>query len=556
MSYLPYGNAGPFSWIAATGSSVAVHGGVLAIALGGLAPYFDLEEKAQPYQPDYTITLEQLDSDILAGLVERQGIAGAEGETPPGVDETAPDVVNPEAGEQIAALEPELAEPATAPAVDESATDEAETTEPDKVEALPEVETVDPLPDVETIEALPELETVEQTPDLETIEPLPEPETLAALPDAEQLQPLPEPETLAALPEPETLEPLPEPEALGQTDGSIDAVQPVLPIAESVSPIDSNPLLSETPTALLPEAAPATNLEPVIPSPVGTPVATPSLNSTAEVVSAAPRVSAAPVVSSQNDIVASVRPTESAPLVVESVQTAAAVVAPPNTRANPATQTAVPRAPAPLPSAQDLAIGELLGRIRTSNSYSCLIALPRRDGEDGVGLALISASDSEISEFVDTVLTEDDASVRQTRTFVDPRQCPALSYVRQNRDYPATRLGVRIDSTEVPTGGRLTGTLRGTAGKYVMLLLVDNNGVVQDLQRFLSFSGNFVRFDVPVTRVGPPRDTSQLLLAIATQRPPNVLRDRAGQLVQDVLAGLEGELATGAALTITTFDVR
>ena len=89
-----------------------------------------------------------------------------------------------------------------------------------------------------------------------------------------------------------------------------------------------------------------------------------------------------------------------------------------------------------------------------------------------------------------------------------------------------------------------------------MLLLVDDNGVVQDLQRFLSFSGNFVRFDVPVNRAGNSRDTSQMLLAIATRRPPDVIRNRAGNLAQEVFVGLDGEFGPGASLAVATFDVR
>ena len=224
--------------------------------------------------------------------------------------------------------------------------------------------------------------------------------------------------------------------------------------------------------------------------------------------------------------------------------------------ASAATRPAAQRPTAPPPSAQDLALGDLIRRIRTSVADACLLALPRRDGEDGVGLAFIASTDAAMAQFSEDVLTEDDADIRQTRTLIDPRQCPALTYIRKNRDYPATRLGVRLDATEVPSGSRLTGVLRGTAGKYVLLLLIDNNGVVQDLQRFMTFSGNFARFDVPVTRVGNARDTSQLLIAIATQRPPNLIRDRAGRLAQDVFAGLDGDFADNAALAVVAFDVR
>ena len=352
----------------------------------------------------------------------------------------------------------------------------------------------------------------------------PEPvEPEAVEPEPIEPEPEPEPEELAAL-EPETPEAL-EPVVATAPEAEPESIEPVAPVA--LDEPDAGPLIPETITALPSPQA----LTPV--APIGTAgLITTPVPSAAETVN---RV----------------------PLQAETIQPAAAtgtVVAALGRR--PEVATPKPKAAAPAPSAQDLAIGDLLRRIQTAVTDPCLLALPRRDGEDGVGLALIASSDASMARFSETVLTEADADIRQTRVLVDDRQCSALSYVRQNKDYPATQLGLRLDSAEVPTGGNLTGVLRGTAGRYVTLLLVDNNGVVQDLQRFMSFSGNFARFDIPVTRAGNARDTKQVLLAIATRRPSTVIRDRSGRLAQDVFAGLGGEVATQAAIAVTTFDVR
>lgn len=596
MSYLPYGGGGPFSWLAASGSSVAVHGGVLAIALGSFQPLFDLTVDEPTSEPEFTITLQQLDSDTLAGLVERDGLAGVDSEALTDLD-TA-DAVEAEAGEEVAALQPEAAPRSRSDAVDQVESEaadevvgdevpeqpEAEAVEPvpeaetveaapeveavepvpeaETVEAAPEVEAIEPLPEAEVVEALPEAETIEPVPEAEALEPdsvevleslsetasleeVPEAESLEPLPESETLEPLPEPETLAALPEAETLSPLPEPETLGVPEGQSEAISPLPTAPEVAAPVDANPLLSDRATALVPEAvdrvAPTATAVP----PVGRTSLSAAPVSQADVVAVLPR--GTPQAQAAPERTA-IQPAQTAAPRVEAVQRpAAAAVAP---RPRPVA------APPPPPSAQDLAIGELLGRIRTAPAYDCLIALPRRDGPDGVGLALIAASDREISTFVDSVLTQEDADIRQTRTFVDPRQCPALAYVRQNRDYPATRLGIRLERAEVESGDRIIGRVRGTAGKYVVVLLIDSNGVVRDMQRFNTFSGNEVAFNMPVNRTAAPRDTSQLLLAIASQRPLNIFRERDKQLAQDVFRGLEGELATGTSLAVATFDVR
>ncbi len=352
-------------------------------------------------------------------------------------------------------------------------------------------------------------------------------ETIAAepvVPDPVEPEPItPEVEEPAAL-EPETPEAL-ETIAAAPVEAEPETIEPIIPAAPE--PLDTGPLIPETVTAL--PTAPA--LSPIVPEGTAGLIATP-VPSGAETVTRVP---------SQTEVV---RPAAAASTVVTAVGR------------RPEINPPKPKVAAPAPSAQDIAVGDLLRRIKTSVTDPCLLALPRRDGTEGVGLALIANSDAAMAHFSDAVLTEEDTDIRQTRVLIDDRQCAALNYVRLNRDYPATQLGVRLDAAEVPSGGNLTGVLRGTAGRYVTLVLVDNNGVVQDLQRFMSFSGNFARFDVPVTRPGAPRDTKQILLAIATRRPAMEIRDRAGQLAQAVFTELSGEVASQAALAVATFDVR
>ncbi|MEQ8901018.1 MAG: serine/threonine protein kinase [Roseovarius sp.] len=374
----------------------------------------------------------------------------------------------------------------------------------------------------------------------ETLEPTPaeDPESLTSAPAAE-------PETV----EPEAPTPVePEPEEIAGDQA--DAVEPVVPetadaaealTPETIAPDNLEPSitpdmetdLAETVTALPVESSPI--IAETIAS--GTPGA-----ETATALPVAPEAQSLSGVSTLDG------GNEVQTISVESVRSAA--LAPPPAAPQPSPP------PAPPASAQDLAIGDLMRVIRAAPPKNCLIALPRRDGADAVGLALLSAEDSAMSTYAEHVLTGENAELRQTRTLVDPRQCPALDFIRQNKDYPATRLGLRIDNRELPSGGRLTGILRGTSGRYVTLLLVDNNGVVQDLQRFLSFSGNFTRFDVPVTLAGPVRDTGQLLIALATRRSPTQIKERAGQLAEDVFADLRDDLESDAALAVSTFDLR
>ena len=472
MSFLPYGRRSSSGWFGAYGMSIAAHGG-FALALVALRGLTWEPPAPPPPELNFTVTLERLDADTLAGIVLREGEAGAEGED---VEAELPD--KPAEAEEDPYAEDDYAVLAPEPEEAEEEDDPAEGEE-DPAEDLP-------------------LEEVEElTP--EVPEPVtPEPTELATV-EADALTPDP------IAPEPVAAQPTLAPVAVPVTPDSPD-LNPIMPETVAVAPVGVTPV-GVSPTASAPVAV--------------TPVAS-GIDSVAPVAgSDGPEV-----------VTALARPVGTAPA-----------------------QARPPAPPPSPPSAQDLAIGELIKRIRAQEADPCLTALPRRDGEDGVGLAMVAARDGAMEVFARDLLTPED-DIRQTRTLVDPRQCPVLAYLRTNRDYPATRMGLRVDTPEVPSGGRLTGVLRGVAGRHVTLLLIDDNGVVQDLQRFLAFSGNLVRFDVPVTRAGPTRDTSQILLALATRGAPSEVRARDGQLAQDVFAGLSGELADSALIATATFDVR
>lgn len=208
------------------------------------------------------------------------------------------------------------------------------------------------------------------------------------------------------------------------------------------------------------------------------------------------------------------------------------------------------------PTPQDLMLSDLIRRIRVIPADPCLVALPRRDGPKDIGLALLAQQERAMEQFAEELLTSQDGPIPQARALVDPRQCPALTFLRELQDYPATRPGLSLDAADIPQGGRLTGLVNGIGGRYLLLLLIDNNGVVQDMQRFITFSGNQARYDIPVTRNGALRDTKQILLALVTDRPAPQLRARMDRLAQDVFAGMSDGALQGASFALGLFDVR
>lgn len=581
MNFLPYSGSGTFGWIAAGTVSAVVHGAVVFGVLTGARDWYAPPDAMDRPRAEYQITLERLETDTLAGLVERLGIAG-------GADQ--PDTLDPapeEEFDELAALaaedapplpEPDLPEPAPTEELTPEAPEpaEPEPVEPDAPEqpAPADLPIEDPEPTLpEPVEAaqpeLPETELpqaaapdpVEAAP-VEQPAPAPLAEDAVAAQVAEQApvvqgQPLDltrtEPLAPVVAPPVEAASPiLPDASAEAGPGAAISALPPddgaipILPdtfetVAPVISAVPTTPGLDPLPEQPVESAA---IVAPVAPEPE--PV---SPGADLAALPVAPETSAPEPVAPDASEPLAIAPESPAPLAV-------APEAPEPLEIQPEALTGQsPRPAPPPPSAQDLALGDLIQRIRAAADNPCLLALPRRAGNDGAALALVAPDDAAMQNFSDEVLTGEDAAIPQTRTLVDPRQCAALTFVRQNRDYPATRIGLRLDTEVIPTGGRLSGVMRGTAGRDVALLLIDNNGVMQSLNRFLSFSGNFARFDVPMTRVGQQRDTAQLLLAIASPTSLDPLRERSGQLAETALSDLPPAIASQAALAIVTFVV-
>lgn len=211
----------------------------------------------------------------------------------------------------------------------------------------------------------------------------------------------------------------------------------------------------------------------------------------------------------------------------------------------------------PPPSDQDEKLLALIDRIRARLDDPCLLALPQLQGAQANPLVvLISDRDRTMAAFTREVLSDPELLVDQRSILVDNRQCPALDFARARSNYPTFKLPLRLQSTVVNSGDELRGTIENTAGFYTSLVLVDDDGVVQDLRRFVRFEGGRAEFNVPVTRDGDARDTSQLLVAVATSSRPATIGSLAGRVAGEFFPALEAEVGTAAVIAVIPFDLR
>lgn len=199
----------------------------------------------------------------------------------------------------------------------------------------------------------------------------------------------------------------------------------------------------------------------------------------------------------------------------------------------PGSATPSPGDPITGSPAQNQALADLVGQLRDRLAEPCLAAMPQTLGGDEVLLTTFGANDRAISDLFRDLSGTVDLPMTERSVLLDTRQCPAVDFVRAATTYPAFRLQVQVDVAEVASGDRLTGRVAGIGGNQATLLLIDDNGVVQDLRRFTLQSGDQLQFDVPVHRIGTDRDTSQLLIALATPTRPETIANLAGRLAED-----------------------
>jgi hypothetical protein len=331
-------------------------------------------------------------------------------------------------------------------------------------------------------------------------------------------EPEPEPEELAAL-EPEPLpevEPEPEPELEPEP---IDPVEELVPESQ-ISPVN-------------PEGDGGAGIAPV---------------------GALDAVAAAPVVAEQTpEQIAAVAPVAES---VAAVTTLPPVALPPEgTEAPPSVSVATLQDPE-VTEGPPSQVDEFVLRIRGQLALPCIVATPRRDADGEVTLEMLAANESDVTAFASQLLEGVTDPPARRNVLVDPRQCPALNFIREGARYPTFPLGIAVEADVIDSGDRLVGALQGAQGRFVTLIVVDDNGVVQDLAPFLSFSGDTVRFDVPMTRFGPSRDTQALLIAAATAGRPLALDTHVGFLAEEFFPALRQSVDRNAPLAMIPFSLR
>jgi len=107
---------------------------------------------------------------------------------------------------------------------------------------------------------------------------------------------------------------------------------------------------------------------------------------------------------------------------------------------------------------------------------------------------------------------------------VTSAQCPAITFLGRLRNERARAPRIQVGQTNLRSGDALAGSIEGVGNNSVQLLLVSDEGQVQDVSALLKPAGDAKTFNMRMQRTGAAGAQPQLLVAVSSARPLESLK--------------------------------
>lgn len=180
-------------------------------------------------------------------------------------------------------------------------------------------------------------------------------------------------------------------------------------------------------------------------------------------------------------------------------------------------------APLPLPVEPGAKVDRVRRFVEQYNGGDCFFLLPVAISANAAVLEGYGASRAPFDTFGQAFGRDLGFQAAVGVREVTQAQCPAIRFLSQLGGNPARAPRINLAAVEVRSGDVLNGTIENFANRVVELLLVGDNGAVQNLSYLLKPGTDSLSFAMPVQRSeggGGP----QLLMAVTTPRVLDSLR--------------------------------
>lgn len=193
-------------------------------------------------------------------------------------------------------------------------------------------------------------------------------------------------------------------------------------------------------------------------------------------------------------------------------------------------------------------IREHLERLRRDG---CFAAFESGAGEAGLRLEGFSSSSSDLARLGEELDRVAGREVDLRPHVVTGDQCEALSFAGRIGINPAATLAIEPKSHTIESGTYVSGLITNFDARHLYLLVVDDEGRVQEISNMFRASEDSVGFIAPMTLSKGPVETVQILLALSSQQSLATVAERDGAPAQDYFAALADEIErTGQRLGI------
>lgn len=161
------------------------------------------------------------------------------------------------------------------------------------------------------------------------------------------------------------------------------------------------------------------------------------------------------------------------------------------------------------------AYAKILDLISGQKNSQCFLALASAKGEaiSVNGFATAAGRVSELHRRIGQLI---EIPIDIRGHVVTDAQCAALAFAGGLEGYPEPSLLVELAVPEIASGKELSGRIGNLSRKRLYLVVVDDEGKVQEVQNLFLESEGTVGFRAPLTLTDGPVGTEQLLVAIAS----------------------------------------
>lgn len=173
----------------------------------------------------------------------------------------------------------------------------------------------------------------------------------------------------------------------------------------------------------------------------------------------------------------------------------------------------------------------------------CFLALPVISNADKMVLTGFSNEKSSWPRFQKALAQNTKFGTTGRLASISDAQCQVIKFARQSNSYPSYSVSLQLDFPSIKNGEFIAGKIYINDGQHLDLLLVDDEGTAININRFVKIDKDYSTFQLQVNLTGGEVSTSQLLLAIVTDRLLDSTQSHAPIRVTNLLQNIQLEIS-------------